>query len=157
MVYFNGEFKMQIIRAGEKKKIIEQLNEQFGIEKVKHLLLRFGKEKIRAFSGNLSSNELLTLDAYLRIESAGVYIAKQQEDGIRLTIDGISLFRNQITKNILELTNEQAQEWFKGQDLLIQIDKSFKILKYKDELIGCGKSTGERIVNFMPKERRIKN
>ncbi len=147
---------MQIIKSNEKKKILQQLNEQFGIQKMPHLLLRFGKEKIRAFSGNLSSNELLILDAHLRIEAAGIYTAKQQADGIRLTIDGISLFKEQITKNILEVTDEQAQEWFKGQDLLIQLDNSFKILKYKDELIGCGKSTGERIANFMPKERRIK-
>ena len=147
---------MQIIKSSEKKKIVQQLNEQFGIGEIRHLLLRFGKEKIRAFSGNLSTNEILTLDTHLRIESAGVYLAKEQEDGIRLTIDGISLFKEQITKNILELTEEQAQEWFKGRDLMIQSDKSFKILKYKEELIGCGKSTGERIVNFMPKERRIK-
>lgn len=147
---------MKIIKSNEKKKILQQLNEQFGIQKMPHLLLRFGKEKIRAFSGNLSSNELLTLDANLRIEYAGVYTAKQQADGIRLTIDGLSLFKEQITKNILEVTDEQAQEWFKGQDLLIQLENTFKILKYKDELIGCGKSTGERIVNFMPKERRIK-
>ncbi len=147
---------MKIMKSNEKKKIVEKLNEQFGIEKMPHLLLRFGKEKIRAFSGNLSSNELFTIDTHLRVESAGVYIAKEQEDGIRLTIDGVSLLRGQITKNILEVNDSQAQEWFKGQDLLIQIDKNFKILKYKDELIGCGKSTGERIVNFMPKERRIK-
>src|SRR4030042_6448003 len=147
---------MKILRSSEKKRILKQLNEQFGIEKMLHLLLRFGKEKIRAFSGSLSADELITLDTYLRVESAGVYIAKQQEDGIRLTVDGVSLFKEQITKNILELTEEKAQEWFKGQDLLIQLDKNFKILKYKDELIGCGKSTGERIVNFMPKERRIK-
>ena len=147
---------MQIIKSKEKKNILGQLNEQYGIEEMQHLLLRFGKEKIRAFSGSLSSDELLTLDMYLRIETAGVYIAKQQEDGIRLTIDGISLFRGQITKNILDLNEEQSLEWFKGNDLLIQSDNNFKILRYKDELIGCGKSTGERIVNFMPKERRIK-
>jgi NOL1/NOP2/fmu family ribosome biogenesis protein len=35
--------------------------------------------------------------------------------------------------------------------------KGFKILKFKDDFIGCGKSTGREIKNFLPKERRIKN
>ncbi len=148
---------MKIIKSNEKKKIISQLNEQFGIEELPHLLLRFGKEKIRAFSGNLSADELRTLDKYLRIESAGVYIAKQHPEGIRLTIDGVSLFKKQIKKNILEVDDIEAQEWFKGNDLITESDRAFKVIKNDGELIGCGKSTGEKITNFMPKERRVKN
>ncbi len=147
---------MQILRANEKKRIIEQLNGQFGISGLPYLFLRFGKEKLRIYSGNLSSNELNILDKNLRIESAGLYFAKQQDDGIRLSLDSLSLFKNQINKNILEITNEQAESWFKGQDLLIQSGKTFKILANSGDFIGCGKSTGERITNFMPKERRIK-
>jgi len=148
---------MKILRANEKKKILQQLNEQYGITKLPHLLIRFGKEKIRAFSGSLSADELITLDMYLRVESAGIYIAKQQEDGIRLTIDGVSLFKNQISKNILEISNSQAEEWFKGNDLIIESERVFKIIKNNNELIGCGKSTGEKITNFTPKERRVKS
>lgn len=147
---------MQIIKSNEKKRILAQLNEQYGIKELPHLLVRFGKEKIRAFSGNLSADELRTLDKYLRIESAGIYIAKQHPEGIRLSVDGVSLFKNQITKNILEIDDKEAEEWFKGNDLIIELDRNFKILKNDGELIGCGKSTGEKITNFMPKERRVK-
>ena len=148
---------MKIIRSTPKKKILQQLNEQFGITTLPYLLLRFGREKIRAYSGNLSVEELNKLDAELRIENMGLYFAKEQIDGIRLTFDGIQLFKPQITKNILTLDDKQAEEWLKGQDLDIQSDNTFKILKHKDEFIGCGKSTGERITNFVPKERRIKS
>ena len=147
---------MKIIRSTPKKKILEQLNEQFGITKLPYLLLRFGKEKIRAYSGNLSVEELNKLDSQLRIENMGLYFIKEQIDGIRLTFDGVQLFKDQITKNILELDDKQAEEWLKGQDLDIQSDNTFKILKNNNEFIGCGKSTGERITNFVPKERRIK-
>jgi len=148
---------MQIIRSAEKKRIIEQLEIQFGIAKLPYLLLRFGKEKIRAFSGSLSSQELLTLDKNLRIETAGLYFAKQQNDGLRPSLDALHFLKNQITKNILEITDEQAESWFKGHDLLIKSDSNFKILKNHGDFIGCGKSTGEKITNFMPKERRIKS
>lgn len=147
---------MKIIRSTPKKKILAQLNEQFGITKLPYLLLRFGKEKLRAYSGNLSAEELNKLDSELRIENIGLYFVKEQIDGLRLTFDGIQLFKNQITKNILDLNDKQANEWLRGQDLNIQTDRAFKILKHKNEFIGCGKSTGERITNFVPKERRIK-
>jgi len=147
---------MKIIHKSEKRKILNQLQERFGISKLPYLLLRFGKEKIRIYSGNLSSQELSLLDNNLRIENIGLYFAKQQIDGIRLTLDGIQIFKSQISKNILELTDKQAEDWFKGQDLDIKIDNNFKILKHNNEFIGCGKSTGERITNFMPKERRVK-
>jgi NOL1/NOP2/fmu family ribosome biogenesis protein len=147
---------MKLIHKSEKNKIIEQLKEQFGISKIPHLLLRFGKEKIRAYSGNLAKEELTTLDNNIRIENIGLYFAKQQQDGIRLSIDAVQLLKSQISKNILELTNKQAQQWLQGQDLDIQTDRAFKILKNQGEFLGCGKSTGDRITNFIPKERRIK-
>jgi len=147
---------MKPLKSSKKKQIIKQLQEQFGISKIPHLFLRFGKEKIRLYSGNLSKEELNSFDKTLRIENIGLYFAKQQPDGIRLTLDGIQLFKNQITKNILELDDKQAQQWLQGNDLDIQADRNFKILKHQGELIGCGKSTGERITNFVPKERRVK-
>ena len=57
----------------------------------------------------------------------------------------------------MEINDSQAEDWFKGNDLDIKAESAFKILKNNDEFIGCGKSTGDRITNFVPKERRIKN
>lgn len=147
---------MQILRASEKKKILKQLNVQFGVTKLPYLLLKFGKEKIRAYSGSLSSEELNVLDKNLRIENTGLYLAKQHPEGLRLSLDSLFLFRDQITKNILELNDKEAEKWFKGEDLLLKEDKTFKVLKNNEDLIGCGKSTGEKITNFVPKERRVK-
>ena len=148
---------MQIIKLKEKKQIIEQLNKQFGIQDLPYLLLRFGKEKIRAYSGSLSTEELKILDKTLNIETIGIYFAAEINNELRLSLDAIQLLKNQISKNILEIDNEQAEKWFKGQELLIKTDRNFKILKNNNEFIGCGKSTGEKIANFMPKERRIKS
>ncbi len=148
---------MKLLNNPDKKKIIRQLDEQFNITKLPYLLLQFGKEKFRLFSGNLSKEDLNLLDRELRIENIGLYFAKQQIDGLRLTLDSLTLLKPQITKNILEIDNTQAEKWLKGQDLEIKSDNNFKVLKYQNELIGCGKSTGERITNSIPKERRIKS
>ena len=146
---------MKILSSSQKKKIINNLNEQYGITFLPYLLIKFGKEKIRLYSGNLSKNELINLDRNLRIENIGIYFAKEQPDGIRLTIDSVHLIN--INKNILEINNDESEKWFKGYDLDINTSKGFKILKNNNDFIGCGKSTGQKISNFVPKERRVKN
>ena len=148
---------MKTLSSSRKKKIIQQLEDQFGITSLPYLFLQFGKDKIRVYSGNLSKENLNNLDKNTRIENMGLYFARIQSDGIRLTIDGIQLVKDQITKNIMEINNNQAKDWFKGNDLDIKAESAFKILKNNNEFIGCGKSTGDRITNFVPKERRIKN
>jgi len=148
---------MKPLSSSQKKKILEQLEDQFGINSLPYLFLQFGKDKIRIYSGNLSKDNLNSLDKNTRIENMGLYFARIQPDGIRLTIDGIQLVKNQITKNIMEINDSQAEDWFKGNDLDIKAESAFKILKNNEEFIGCGKSTGDRITNFVPKERRIKN
>lgn len=148
---------MKPLQSPQKKKILAQLNEQFGIQELHYLLLQFGKEKIRLYSGSLSKEELITLDKTLRIENIGLYSINQQQEELRLTLDGIQLFKNQITKNILPLTNQQSDKWFKGNDLDIQTSRGFVVLANNREFIGCGKSTGDRITNFVPKERRVKS
>ena len=148
---------MKPLSSSQKKKILEQLEDQFGINSLPYLFLQFGKDKIRIYSGNLSKDNLNSLDKNTRIENMGLYFARIQPDGIRLTIDGIQLVKNQITKNIMEINNNQAEDLFKGNDLDIKAESAFKILKNNDEFIGCGKSTGDRITNFVPKERRIRN
>ncbi len=148
---------MKLIYSSEKKKILAKLNEQYGISKLPYLLIKFGEDKIRIYSGSLSNEELNTLASSLNIENIGLYSMKQEKDGIRLTLDGLQLLKNQITKNITNIDDKQAENWLRGNDLDIQTGRGFKILKNNDEFLGCGKSTGERIANFVPKERRIKN
>lgn len=148
---------MHILKSTEKQKILDQLNKQFGIKELPYLLIQFGEERLRVYSGSLSREELETLDKNIRIENAGIYAINLRNDEIRLTLDGTQLFKNQITKNILEVNDEQAEQWLKGNDIIIEAERGFKILKYNNEFIGCGKSTGEKISNFVPKERRIKS
>ena len=149
---------MKPVYSKDKKKILAKLNETYGIKKLPYLILQFGKEKYRIYSGNLSNEEIHLLNRNLRIENMGLYFAKEHSGyEFRLTLDGLQILKDQITKNILELTKEQADEWFRGHDLMIESDSSFKVLKYEGEFIGCGKSTGELIKNFVPKERRIRN
>ena len=150
---------MRILSSSDKKKIIEKLKSQYGIEKMHYLFLQFGKEKIRIYSGNLSREELSKLDRELRVENIGLYLGKLQHGELRLTLDVLQILQPQITKNILKINKQQAQSWLQGKDITLdsEIPREFFVLNYNDNLIGCGKSVGNIIKNYMPKERRIKD
>ena len=150
--------KLEILKKTEKEKIREQLEKQFGISKLPYLFTKNSKDKIRGFTGNLSKEEILRLARETNMEVLGLYLFKDEKDGIRLSIDACHALKDEIKKNIIELNDAQALEWFKGHDLDIKSDdKGYKILKYKDDFIGCGKLSQSRLVNFVPKERRIKS
>jgi len=167
------KMKIQILDKAKKKKIIEQIND-IGITKIPELLIRTGKERIRAYSGNLSREEIHELWRILSIEGIGLYVAKEiasKKTGTketRLSLDGIHLWKNQIKEKIIQLDKEQEELWFKGKDIELNKDqrkkypyeKCFVVVKSHDnkDIIGTGK-TGDKIevlYNYLPKERRRK-
>ncbi len=145
---------MKIIDSSEKKAIMKELEEKFGITKLNYLLFQAGKNKIRGFSGSLSRQELLELARTLRIEVIGLYLMRQDNE-IRLSLDATQILKP--SKNIINLNNEQAKSWLKGEDLFITTNlKGFVIIKHNQDFLGCGKASESKILNFIPKERRLK-
>ncbi len=146
---------IHFIKSKEKKKIVEKLQEKYGISELPYLLIKSGKEKTRAFSGNLNKEEIQKLSEIARIEVMGLYIIKEEHD-LRLSLDATHLLKEQISKNIIEINEEQAMSWMKGQDLEIKVPRETVVIKYGDSFLGCGKSNGEKIFNYVPKDRRAK-
>jgi NOL1/NOP2/fmu family ribosome biogenesis protein len=150
---------LKFLNKQEKEKLVQQLNEQFGITQIPWQIAKFGKERIILFSGNISEKELFKLDDYARIEGVGIYFAKIDEHtkDIRLSIEGANLLKDQITKNIFEMDEKQAEQWMLGQELNITTGKKgFFIMKFKDDVLGTGKISENKISNFVPKSRRLK-
>lgn len=150
---------LKIFNESEKEKIVRQLKEQFGIKEIPWKLARLGKERIIIFSGEISDKEIQTIDRISRIEGIGLYFAKIDEKtkDIRLSIEGTHLLKEQITKNIFELNEEQAEQWMLGQELNIQTGKKgFLIMRFKEDFLGTGKASENKISNFVPKPRRLK-
>lgn len=149
---------LKFFNQQEKERLLKQLRQQFGINEIPWTLARLGKERIIAFSGDISGREVLNLDRIAHIEGIGLYFAKEQMDGIRLSIEGSQLLQSQITKNIFILDSKQAEQWMTGQEINIKTDKKgFFIMKFKDDFLGTGKVSAEKISNFIPKSRRLKS
>lgn len=150
--------KLEILKRTEKDEILEMLEKQFGIKKLPYLLVRQGREKLRAFTGEASKEELLAITRELNVEILGIYFGKLETGGIRLSIDATNLLASQITKNILELDDNEIIQWMRGNNLEInKEEQGYKIIKNNNDFFGTGKASNGILYNFVPKDRRIKN
>ena len=158
--------KIEVLSRAKKKRFVEALNE-FGITKIDEILVRSGKEKIRAFSGELDKSEIMDLWHNLPIEGVGLYVGKDfvSRNGkreTRLTMDGLHVFENQIKGRVLDLTSEQEERWFLGSDVDLEegqrMEGGFVAVRSGGDFVGAGKVcvSGEKLFSFLPKERRRK-
>ncbi|MBU0907656.1 MAG: hypothetical protein KKD18_05740 [Nanoarchaeota archaeon] len=147
---------MKFLNSKQKRAILKGLEEVYGITELNYLLVEFGKKRLRAFSGNLTREEIQQLSQLTNIEVIGMYLISRKDNDLRLNFDAVSLLRNQITKSITEINKEQLALWIRGHDLDIATERGIVVLKFQDELVGIGKSNTEKIFNYVPKERKIK-
>ena len=156
----------------KKKKLIAEASD-LGLTKNPELLIRTGKDRIRAYSGNLSKEEIMDIWKILPIEGVGLYVGRENIDRhgvreVRLTVDALHTWKSQIDKKIIVLDEEQEELWFRGKNIAFtesQVKEfgkmsGFFAVKSSDskDFIGTGKvgEKGETLFSFLPKERRRK-
>jgi len=151
---------IELLTNAKKKKITELLNEEYGIEKLRHLFIQTGKGKIRIFSGSLSKEEINELAKNVHIDTIGARLCNIENDEIRLNFDILNIpeLKSQINKNIIKITNEQVQKWLKGDNIEMVTDLGGKyiIVQNKGDFIGVARNNKTFIQNYVPKERRVK-
>lgn len=148
---------IHFIKSNQKRDIIEKLKTQFGISELPYLLIESGKEKVRAFSGHLSKEEISKITQIANVEIVGFYLLRQEsQDDIRLSFDAPIILKDQITNNIIEINKEQFDSWIRGENIEISTPRGNVIIKYQDDFLGCGKSNGLKVFNYVPKDRRLR-
>jgi len=151
--------KLKILNKNQKQELLTKLEGQFGIKEIPGQIVMKGKEKLFLFSGSFTYREIKKLEELTIIERIGIYFAKIDENSnsLRLSIEGVQLLKDQINKNIFDLNEKDVENWMKGQELNIKTGKKgFLIMKYKNDFLGTGKASEEKIGNFIPKIRRLK-
>ncbi|MCL5730426.1 MAG: hypothetical protein M1165_02565 [Candidatus Pacearchaeota archaeon] len=171
---------IRLFNSKETREVLRALRDQFGIQEIPGRIIKLGEEKLFLFTGDATEEEIQKLERIAPVERLGVYFAKQNllrvphllhpdekskqnqgsapPIGIRLSIEGSQILKNQIKKNTFELDEKQAEEWMSGRELNIRPGtRAFLVMKYKNDFLGCGKASEEKISNFIPKMRRLKN
>lgn len=146
---------LEVLRSKERKEVFEKVKENYGIEGLNHMLFRLGREKVYAYSGSLSRDEIIQLAQIANVEIVGLYFAKEQ-NGMKLSFDATQAFKDKITENILEIGDAQLKDWMLGIDLEVKCPKGFVVVKHGGDFVGCGKSNGDKVFNYVPKERRVR-
>ena len=107
--------KVEILDSHKKKDFLKEVS-YLGDFKTNKLFIATGSETVRVYSGHLHVDEVLKIWRNFPIEGLGLYFGKMMIDKhgrkeARLSLDALHLMKDQITKNIVELDQEQAEKW----------------------------------------------
>lgn len=139
----------------EKKILLKKIEGQYGISslKINYIFLKNNENKIFVINKNLKNVNLENI----RINSIGLYFCRLENE-LRLTIEGSQIIGPFAKKNVIDIDEEQSNEWLAGNDLeniREHYDETFVIIRNKKDFIGTGKYKDGKILNFVPKDRRI--
>lgn len=145
--------ELKILNNKEIKEIYSMIDEQWGAKiKLDYGFLQNSKNRIFVISKDISKIDT----SKLRLNSAGMYFCEHDKVGIRLSIEGSQIVGPKAEKNAVEISDEEARKWLKGDNLEIKGDYSgFLIIKNKNDFLGTGRYSNGKILNFVSKTRRI--
>ena len=150
-----GLSKWKIVNSKEVKAVVAAINWQWGCD------FSFDGGFLEGRDGDifLISRDVEKLDLErLNIESLGLYFGQMRNNELRLSIEGSQIVGKMAAKNVIETTDDEFRQWIGGSDLEKDYNgcSGYAILKHGSYFAGCGKCKGGKILNFVPKARRVR-
>lgn len=144
--------ELHILNSKEKKNLSKLIKKQFGCTfKFNYEVFMNTKNKLFILNKDVAK---INLDE-LRINSLGLYFGELSRNELRLSIEGSQIIGPLAKNNVLELDYDQTKKWMKGEDFDINTKLlGFVIIKNKDDFLGCGRIVNNKLLNYVPKERR---
>ncbi|MBT3395450.1 hypothetical protein HOA59_02865 [archaeon] len=147
------ESGLRPIKSKELKVILGNISKQFGIESYKPDLYFFITKKNRVY---IITRDYANFDlTNLRLNHTGIYFCTVEKDGVRMSIEGSQMVGKLAKKNVVEIDSDHLDLWVTGNDLWLDGNEGYVLIKSGGDFYGCGKGLSERIMNFIPKSRRI--
>ncbi|MAF50995.1 MAG: hypothetical protein CMH64_02785 [Nanoarchaeota archaeon] len=147
---------MDTLKALNRKKIkeiIANLESVYGISNLKLDYVFYQNTKGKIY---LLSNDFKSFDFDLKVNSLGMYFATESKNEIRLSVEGSQIIGEKAKENILELNDDELRRWLLGEDFLVKENlKGFVLIKNKDDFFGTGRIVNDKLLNYVPKDRRI--
>jgi NOL1/NOP2/fmu family ribosome biogenesis protein len=90
----------------------------------------------------------------LEVETAGFRLLRETKYGLKPTTYTLQYLENKITKNIVELSDEELRKMLKREGMLDRnMEKGYVALKYNGDIIGCGFYMDGVVSSRIPKGR----
>ena len=146
--------KINILNSKEVKKFREIVLKDFGVFSEGDYAFLIN-ENGRVFIVNKEIDQIdLTK---LRIDKMGLYFAEYKNTQVRLSKEGAAfLAQFGKLKHLLELSSEEVERYFQGEELKKDLgeDGKWLILSFEKNILGCAKYKDGVILNFLPKIHR---
>ncbi|MEM3819295.1 MAG: hypothetical protein QXF08_02450 [Nitrososphaerota archaeon] len=135
---------MRILDHSSRKILEKLLYDQHGVRDAfrEFVLVMGGDGKIRA-----TTLETVEVAGKIRkVLQIGLYVAKyrKSKNEVFLSIDGSQLLNDQLTKNVVELSEEECREWMRGAPVKLSTDSYGKYVVGKIEKIYLGSARVSR-------------
>jgi NOL1/NOP2/fmu family ribosome biogenesis protein len=147
--------KLKILNKKAVKEILALIKKQWNadINLDDYAFLKSEKGKIYIVNREIDKIDFKKL----RIDAIGLYFAFIKDNKLRLSIEGSQLIGPKAKNNVYELNDKEVKEWMLGEDLITKAtSEEFVIIKHKKDFLGTGKIKQGKILNFIPKGRRLK-
>lgn len=145
----------KFLQSKDIKKIYAQIEKQWGFTgNLNYLFFLSNKNKIYIVNKELAQIDITKL----RINTFGMYFGEiMKNNDIRLSIEGSQLVGPFASKNVVALDHDSLRHWMHGEDISFKTDNvGYVILTYEKYIVGCGYVRDGTILNYVPKNRRIK-
>ncbi len=155
---------LTVLNAKERSQIMDFLSDHFGIESGLPNILLMNKD-----------NDLFTvaeeIDLFplenLKINSLGLYLGEWHHGELRMSVEGSQLLGPFASKNLIDLNVEELRSWLTGHDLLFndhsKLASGYQLMAYPHpitknrDFLSCGRFREDKLLNFIPKARRVKD
>lgn len=149
--------QLHILNSREARDVLKKIEEQYGcLMHLDYSLLMDHDHHVFILHPDAAA---IDFDK-IRINSVGLYFAEVTKNGeIRLTLEGSQIVGPHARKNIVELTEAQARNYFRGEEVKLDVTVSgapFLLLKLKDDFFGAAKYKDGLLLNYLPKYHRTK-
>jgi len=138
---------MDPLNSKDVKKLKVIFYDQYGIEHIPAGTYWRQEDKYWLWTGTI-------IPENIRTNSLGLYIGELKFGEFRFSIEGAQFIAKAATKNLLDLTDVQLNDWWNGVDVECVGDNAMLILTYSGRIIGCAKRKNGRLLNVVPKARR---
>ncbi len=142
---------IKFLSSKELKPIFEFVKSHFGCSFVPEDAWVKNDDRLYVVSRDVEKIDL----SLLRINSLGLYVGEWRHEELRLSIEGSQLFGPHAKKNVIDLSAHELLAWLRGEDMQKSGEDGFVIVRYGTDYVGCGKIKEGKLLNFVPKIRRL--
>ena len=144
-----GAFPFTDFDSKQQSAFMSSLKKQFGLTSLPGTLMQRDKELW------LFPDEFEAIQNKIKYARLGIQVGVIHKNGVRLAHEFATVFGKQCKSNVLELTNQQASDYFNGKD--IRLDDVVKatgevILTLCGCPIGLGKWQKNKVKNSLPRD-----